>query len=53
MGDLTKNFKKSLARMASGDYKAAGDEFMDSRWKRQTPNRAKKVTAMIASGDWS
>ncbi len=48
-----KKFKKSLALMASGDYKAAGDEFLDSRWARQTPKRAKKVTAMIASGDWS
>ena len=47
-----KGFKKSLAYMSEHDYNAAASEFMNSRWARQTPQRAAKVTAMISTGEW-
>ena len=47
-----KGFKKSLAYMTEHDYNAAASEFMNSRWARQTPQRAAKVTAMISTGEW-
>ena len=33
-------FKNALTAMSVGDYDKAADEFMDSRWAKQTPNRA-------------
>lgn len=38
--------------MAVGDYQNAADEALDSRWARQTPNRAKRVTDVIRYGDF-
>lgn len=40
-------FKQMLRALEAGDYETAADEGLDSRWNRQTPNRAKKVTDMI------
>jgi lysozyme len=40
-------FKKSIAFMAIGDYENAATEFLDSKWAKQTPKRAKKVTNLI------
>lgn len=45
-------FKKFLGYMAVGDYQNAADEALDSRWARQTPNRAKRVTDVIRYGDF-
>lgn len=45
-------FKKSLALLESHEYEKAADEFLDSRWAKQTPVRAKKVTDMIRTGEW-
>ncbi len=36
-------FKNALTAMSVGDYDKAADEFMDSRWAKQTPNRAKAM----------
>lgn len=36
-------FKKMLAALKSGDYRMARVEGFDSRWAKQTPNRAKRV----------
>ena len=38
--------------MARGDWRAAADEFMDSRWSKQVGNRAKELTEMIRTGDY-
>ena len=41
-------FKKSIAFMDVGDYDAAANEFLNSKWARSdTPKRAKRVTDMI------
>lgn len=40
-------FSRSLGYMANRHYEAAADEFLDSRWAKQTPSRAKKVTDLI------
>ena len=43
-------FRKMLAAIDRGDYAQAQREALDSRWAIQTPNRARKVAALIASG---
>lgn len=45
-------FKKSLAFMNNNEFTKAADEFLNSRWARQTPQRAKKITGMIRTGEW-
>ena len=45
-------FKNALAGMARGDWRAAADEFMDSRWSKQVGNRAKTLTEMIRTGEY-
>jgi lysozyme len=45
-------FKNALAGMARGDWRAAADEFMDSRWSKQVGNRAKTLTEMIRTGKY-
>lgn len=40
-------FSRSLGYMANHNYDAAADEFLDSKWAKQTPSRAKKVTDLI------
>jgi lysozyme len=47
-----KKFKNTLAFMKCGDYDAAGDEMMDSKWARQVGNRATEITDQIRSGKW-
>ena len=36
-------FKKTIDHLMRKDYKAASEEMLDSRWAKQTPNRAKKL----------
>jgi lysozyme len=31
------------------DYKKAADEMLDSRWAKQTPNRAKELAEIMRS----
>ena len=45
-------FKNALAAMSKGDWRAAADEFMDSRWSAQVGNRAKELTNMIRTGEY-
>ena len=40
-------FKKALHAMQMFQWKIAADEWMDSRWARQTPNRAKELSNII------
>ena len=43
------NFRKTIAFLAGKDYKAASVEMLDSKWAKQTPNRAKELSEIIAS----
>jgi len=40
-------FKKTLAYLENFEYKMASKEMLDSKWARQTPNRAKKLSDVI------
>ena len=40
-------FKKTLAFLRLGNYKSCADELLDSRWSRQTPNRAQRLSKII------
>lgn len=45
-------FKKSLQMLRDGQYAKAADEFMDSKWGKQVPARARRVTQMIRTGEF-
>jgi lysozyme len=45
-------FKNMLAATASGDYKKAAAEMLNSRWARQTPNRAQRMAKQMESGQY-
>lgn len=49
-GPRLSKFKKSLALIASRQWKAAHDELLNSSWANQTPNRAKRVANVILTG---
>ena len=40
-------FKKALAAMEKGQWDIAADELLDSRWAKQTPNRANELADLI------
>ena len=40
-------FKKTLAYLENFEYRMASKEMLDSRWAKQTPNRAKKLSDII------
>lgn len=40
-------FKKMLAALERGDTEEAAKQALDSKWARQTPERAERVAAMI------
>ena len=40
-------FKKALHAMQMMQWKIAADELLDSRWAKQTPNRAKELSDII------
>ena len=40
-------FKKTLAYLENFEYKMASKEMLDSKWARQTPNRAKRLSDII------
>lgn len=41
------NFRKMLAALERGNREKAAEEALDSAWARQTPERARRVAAMI------
>lgn len=43
-------FKKMIAHIKNGDYILAGNEALDSRWAKQTPNRAKELSSKLKLG---
>ena len=44
-----RKFKKALHAMQMLQWKKAADEMLDSRWAKQTPNRAKELSDIIRS----
>ena len=40
-------FKKTIAYLRDENYKMAAIEMLDSRWAKQTPNRAKRLSNII------
>ncbi len=40
-------FKNMLAALQENDRQKASEEALDSRWSKQTPNRAKRVSDLI------
>ena len=40
-------FKKTLAYLENEEFKKASIEMLDSRWARQTPNRARKLSNIV------
>lgn len=44
-------FKNSLRLIESGKFEAAATSMRNSRWFRQTPNRAKRVIEQIRTGN--
>ena len=42
-------FKKALHAMQMFQWKLAATELLDSRWAKQTPNRAKELSNIIRS----
>ena len=43
-------FRKMWAALARNDCQAAHDEAIDSNWHKQTPERAKRVAAILLTG---
>lgn len=46
-----RQFKRMIAALAAGDYKAAADEMVDSAWYHQVGNRSKRLVRMMESGE--
>ena len=40
-------FKRMFRALKSGDFETASKEMLDSRWAKQTPNRAKKLSEIM------
>ena len=40
-------FKKMIANMIDKDWKGAANEMLDSRWAKQTPNRANRLADIV------
>jgi len=45
------NFRNMRGAIEDRDYKKAAVEMLDSRWRKQTPNRAEYLAARMASCD--
>ena len=45
-------FKKTIKFLADGAYSQAAEEMLDSRWARQTPNRAREISYMVETGQY-
>ena len=40
-------FKKAIANMIDKDWKGAAEEMLDSKWAKQTPNRANRLADIV------
>jgi lysozyme len=50
--DRLLGFKNALTMLHFGRWDAAADEFLNSLWAKQVPNRAKRVTDLIRKGEF-
>ena len=41
-------FKKAIAHMKESEWQLASHEMLDSRWAKQTPNRANQLASIVA-----
>lgn len=46
-------FRKMINHLNAGNYRAASLEALNSKWARQTPNRARRVTSVISTGTFN
>jgi len=46
-----RGFKKMIAALAAGDYKAAAAEMVDSKWYRQVKTRGVRLARMMRTGE--
>ena len=42
-----KKFKKAISNMQDKNWKGASEEMLDSRWAKQTPNRARRLSDIV------
>ena len=45
-------FGKMLAAFAGEDYEPAADELLDSKFARQVPARAERLSEIVRTGEW-
>ena len=45
-------FPGMLGAVRMGDYKAAAEHMLDSKWEQQTPTRAHRLADQMESGEW-
>lgn len=45
-------FKRMLEALARNDYDAAAAEMLDSKWHKQTPGRAERLSIQMRTGTW-
>jgi lysozyme len=45
-------FKNTLGKIQAGDYQAAADNMLLSKWATQTPERAKRMAKQMETGEW-
>lgn len=50
--DGVMGFKKMIAAIKAGDFHAAADEMLDSKWARQTPGRAERLSMQMRTGQY-
>ena len=46
-----RQFRRMIAALSVGDYKAAAAEMVDSRWYHEVGNRSKRLVRMMESGE--
>ena len=46
-----RGFRKMIAALARGDYKAAAAEMVDSKWYHEVGNRSKRLVRMMETGE--
>jgi lysozyme len=45
-------FQQMLAKVQGGDYAAAADQMLQSKWATQTPERANRLAKQMRDGVW-
>lgn len=45
-------FKRALASMEDERWPQAAGEMLDSKWAKQTPNRARRLARQMETGEW-